>query len=408
MNKLQNVLMKISDKMNKCKILNVMSGAFTLLFPILIIGSFFSILNGLPIEVYQNFITSIGIKDLLVIPYNVTYNYYSIYLVFAVAYQYMVKSGMKKNGVLAGFIAIAAYLMVVPETATHYFGTMGMFGAVIISYLSSSIIKLCFDKKITIRMPDSVPSGISNSFSTLVPLMIISIVMLIIRFGFGLTPLGDFQTAIYTLISVPIMSLGNNLFAEIIIIALSWLFWLFGIHGGMAVGVVVAMVYIPNWADNMAAFASGVNPPHMFTGPGTTILASISAICIAILIASKDKGSREVAKIALAPALFEIQEPIAFGLPIVLNPIFFIPYLINGIFPAVATRILQIVGFLNNPTCVNINQLVPVPVAGMAQFGWKGALLSVVFTVIAILVYIPFVKMNDKQLAKKALEKTGE
>ena len=400
MKKFQEWLTKISDAMLNCKPLMILQGAFQMILPFTIVGAIGSVLSGLPIEAYQNFIASNGIKDILNLPYDYTYGYFSLYLAFAVGYQFMVKYNMKKNAIIAGLMSIFAVLIVTPSTMfTYYISSMGMFGAMVISFLAAGIMRFIYNRNWVIKMPAGIPQGIVSAFMALVPGFVIAIVMMLLRFVFSLTSLGDVQTALFTLVRAPLMALGCNAVGLTICWMAMMLFWFFGIHGGMAVAPILSILFVSNTAENLAAFQANQTPPNRIT----TLICfySMVAIVLSVLVFSKNKGARSIAKMALLPAVFEIQEPIAFGLPIIMNPIFFIPYIGCAFMSVIGTQLLQTIGFLGNANGVGL-QAVPQVVSAFVNFGWKGVVTSIAFTVISIFIYAPFVRMNDARLAKEA------
>ncbi len=407
MKKLQSALMKFADIIGKNRTLLILQSSFQMMLPFLMIGSICSIFNGLPIDAYQQWIISVNLKSVLSLPYDCTFGYFSIYLSFAIGYQYMQKNGMRKNAIVTGLMAVTSFLIITPVAMKDYYiGTMGMFGAMVIAYVTGWIMYTIYKKNWTVKMPEGVPSGVASSFMALVPGFIVVFTMMALTFLLSLTPLQDVQNALFTLVRAPMMALGCNIFGELIVFTMVSLFWFFGIHGGMAIWPISAMLFTQNTAENLAAFNAGTAIPNMITGPGYTISASMVSIVIAVLLFSKNSGLKSVAKVALAPSAFEIQEPISFGLPIIMNPIFLIPYLCQAILPFLGTRLLQVVGLLNNAPCLNINQAVPSVVGAFANFGWKGVIVSIVFTMISVIIYAPFIRMNDERLLQTISEES--
>jgi len=408
MKKLENWLIKLSDSLVKFKPLMILQSAFQMMLPFLIVGSICTVFNGLPIDAYQEFITNVGLKNVLGLPYNYTFGYFSIYLAFAVGYQYMIKNGMRKQAIVTGLMSILSTLIITPvEMLQVYIGTMGMFGAMVIAYITGVLVRFIVKRNWTIKMPEGVPSGISNSIMALVPIFVVVFAMMALNFVMSLTSLGDVQTALFEIVRLPLMKVGCNIFGEFIIFTMISLFWFFGVHGGMAIWPITAMLFTQNQAENLAAYSAGQAIPNMITGPGYLINYSMIAIVIAVLFFSKNNGLKSVAKVALFPAAFEIQEPISFGLPIIMNPIFLIPYVGTTLGAFLGTRILQLIGFLGNAPCISgFNQALPAVVNAFVNFGWKGILVSISFTIIAVFCYAPFVKMNDKRVEKITQEES--
>jgi len=405
--KIQAFLQKVADWTEKNEFLQILQGAFALIMPLTLIGSLFTLLNGLPITAYQNFITSIGIKDALAIPYNFTYGYFSIYVAFAFAYTYARKKGLRKDAVILGVLGIVNYLIVCPDGDTaSWIGTLGIFSALVIAYLTAFVYKKIIDKKIVINMPESVPPAVAQSFVALIPSFVTITLALIIHIIFMLTPLVSFPNAVYVLARLPISALTGNIFGEIMFGLYVQLLWFFGIHGGMTVMPIMSVVFMQNQVENLAAYNAGTPLPHMFTGGG--IGFGYWSIALAFIVFSKNKGPREIGKLGLIPSIFTISEPLVFGVPIILNTVFFIPYVILPVFFLITTHLLQVVGFLSYANGAQVAWVLPDLIQDSLIYGWKGVVVGVVFNVINFFAWSYFIKLNDRQLAKQTQAAVAE
>lgn len=401
MNKFKDWLQRFSNKVGKSRVLTILQGAFVMLMPLMIIGSFFSLFAGFPIEAYQSFINDIGLAKVFQLVYTYTYDYFALYLSFAVAYQYAIKTGLRKHALSVGIFGIVCFLMTCPmEEINKWIGTPGMFMALCVGYFTGFIYKICIQHNLTIRLPDSVPTGVSKAFTSMVPGFLLCIIFVIVHYGFTLTSYGSAQNALYALIRVPLGLAKDNIFGEIILVTFARICWFFGIHGGTVINPIQNMIFTQNKAENMAAFQAGLDPSNMFCGPNTVIQMAFIGYIIAILLFSKNKGVRGVAKVATVPAIFGIQEPFAFGVPFILNPIFFIPYCFLNVFYVIFTHLCQVIGFL--PYCRGLQLVNQVPgiIRNTMNYGWQGAAVYIIVTIIGILIWAPFIKMNDRQLEK--------
>lgn len=210
--KLQNVLVPFSQKVNNSKILKGISGGFSAMLPVVMVGAIFTLLASLNIGPYQTLITSIGLKPLLAIPQDFTTNMISVYAVFLIAKAEASVLGMDERDSLAsGVMALMAFLIMIPlgvtgtdadtgvvvnvaaAVNTTFLGSAGLFTAMIVGISFPYIHNFFVTKNIGIKMPESVPPMISKSFSALIPALAIAAIAVILRTLAGLTPMVPLQ-----------------------------------------------------------------------------------------------------------------------------------------------------------------------------------------------------------------------
>ena len=258
-------------------------------------------------------------------------------------------------------------------------------------------------------MPDSVPPMIAKQFSAIIPSLFATIFFAIVRMLFALTPIGNMQAAIYTVVSAPLMGLGANYFGLWILFMVLYAMWFFGIHGGMTCGPIMMLLFTQLQMENLAAYQAGQALPHMMTGTMISFGSGSLPLVIAILLTCKSSSSKTITKIGALPSLFGVDEPMYFGLPMILNPIFFLPWVI--LVPSVAvlgTCLLQNLGLLGAATGASAGGFVPFFVTNMVSFGISGVIWGCVFMVVDVLIYIPFARAYDKQLLKQEAETLKE
>lgn len=397
MDKFKDILQKVANKMNEIELLIIIQRSLAILTPVTLVGSVFSLLAGIPVDAYTQFITDTGLVTVFNHAYNATIGNMSLYAVVAVGYQYANTKKQKKNALAIGILALIAFIIASPvENPTAYNGTSGMFGAIVIGVFVGWVFRLLIEKNITIKMPESVPPMVSQAFTAVIPGFAIAFVFMAMNMVIGQTPLVSIQDAIYTILKMPLETLGANFAGEALIFLYGSFLWFFGIHGGMITFPVMMLLFMDKQMANLAAHMAGTPLPYMING--TFIGAEYICLNIAILLVSHRKETREIAKIGFVPALFMINEPEMFGLPIVMNPTLMIPFVLQSFIPMMLTHGLQLVGLLGYGNCANTPWCLPQTVIAFLRWGWKGAMVALVCTAICTLIWIPFIRANDKKL----------
>lgn len=232
------------------------------------------------------------------------------------------------------------------------------------------------------------------------------IVFLVIRIGFGFTGYETVQTFIYSIIQQPLTALGASLPATLVAVFAIQLFWFFGLHGQIIINSVMDPIWYSLNNDNLAAFQSGEELPHIVTkqfidtflvGSGGTGMTLV--VVIAILMLAKSRRLRETGKMSLPPAIFNVNEPVIFGLPIVMNPLLFVPWLLTPVVVATATYFAMSVGLVPPPAGVIVPWTTPIFLSGYLAVGnhIMGAVMQLINVVIVIVIWYPFIKMLDRQ-----------
>lgn len=277
-----------------------------------------------------------------------------------------------------------------------YFGTQGVFSALLIGGLAVFLYNKLLRTNFKIKLPDSVPPMVASSFESLLPgtitLLIFGILTGISTSFFDLTlP----ELLLSTLQKPAELISGTAAFA--FISQFTWLlfFW-FGIHPSSIWGAIFGMTWNVNDVQNMAGEAHHLYST-MFMNFSTVSAGTIAlAPVLALIIASRSDASKQVSKIALMPAIFNISEPIVFGLPLVLNPIYLVPMVISQPLSFFIGVFFTKIGFIDIIT-MNAPWTMPPIISGILFTGSiKGAIVQAIILAVATLLYIPFVRMADK------------
>ncbi len=425
MNTIQNFFEKLMPgfmKFANSKPIVALKEGFVLTMPVTLIGSIFMLIGNLPIPGYSDFMASIFGADWAA-PLNqvtgATFDIIALIGVFGIAYSYA--KSHKIDGIAPGILALISFLIVsnsfvlsgtgevvtgvIPKAWT---GGQGMITAILVGLLVGAIYSWFIRKNIRIKMPDSVPEGVSNAFSALIPGVFITALSMAVYMicenfaGISMTEI------IYEVLQIPMQNLSDSLGGIIIITLLISVFWFFGLHGPNIVMGVMAPILTANALANQAIVDAGqqlvvgenakivtvqmVDIFAKFGGAGITI-----GLVIAGLMVAKSQQVKQLSKMSLVPGIFNINEPVIFGLPIIFNPIMIVPFILVPIIAVLITYFSIALGFMQPFLSVQIPWTTPPVISGFLIAGWQGAVVQLAILIISVVVYYPFVKMYDKQ-----------
>ena len=415
MDKLEKILAPMANALNNNKIIQTISKALMSLMPALMIGAIGSLLQQIPIPAYQSFIQSTGIYTFTQTLVNVTTNMLALYAVFAIGYVFVKNEGL--DGFTGGILSLIAFMIVTPMITTgegymavtnlplSWLGAKGLFTAMFVALLTSYVYCFLMKKNITIKMPDSVPPFVSKSFSGIIPGVVIAIIFGIISIGFQMTPFGDVHQAIYSVIGLPLTSIGGSIWAALLIYVLSGFCWFFGIHG-IAVVSAVMPIWMAADAANIAAMSAGSPATNIITYNWINAIGNIGGagctlgLIILCAFTAKSKRYKEIGKLAIVPSCFGINEPVVFGLPCMLNATLMIPFVFLPVILIGISYVLTITGILPIGNGIAAGTAIPV-FSGLLIGGWRVALWNIVEIFITVIVYLPFFKILDKQACEE-------
>lgn len=381
--------------------------------PIIIIGSFASLFVGLPIPFWQTFIQNTGLVSILNMVVAATTNMLGVYFTYGIAKAYAKNLELKAD--LVPVLAITAYLALLPSAVTEsgstafsytYLGTKGMIVGIFVAIFTVKVFKAIVDAKIVIRMPEGTPDYVSNSFVSLIPGFVVVIGAMIVRALFGLTPWGNIFDCLYNLLQIPLTAImGNNVIAMCIFQLITQLLWVFGVHPGFLTSLTGPIMFGLD-GMNQAAYAAGEPIPSvigMAFSYAMTIAVVYPAFAVAVALFSKSSQLKTVGKISVAPAFLGISEPLIFGVPVVLNPFVAVPWIITPMLNFVLGYLACSSGLVAKYAGVTVFNF-PMVATGLLNGSISIALMEVVLFVIDVLIYMPFVRIQDKKnlMAEKA------
>lgn len=407
-------MLKIAGVIQRNKYMTGISNGLAATVPMLLGGAIFSLIDSINIPIYQNFLKSSGLKALTGVPASVTTNLIALYAVFSIANA--LAGQFKKDGVPAGMIAIMAFLIVTPMGAmvdksngisTAWLGAQGLFVAMIVAVIVSRLYVLILDKEFYIKMPKGVPPTIEKAFAAVVPAFIIIIIMLSIRGIFGATSFGDMHKFIFSYLQVPLTKLGGSWWATLITVVVISVLWFLGVHGVMVVYSVVGPIWTTLRLENLTAFQAGQELPNAIAGGAFfTIYATLGGSCSTIglaiaLVIARSKRYKTLGSLAIVPSILGINEPLMFGVPIVLNTRLLIPMICAPLATGILGILATVIGLVPKLKGIGVPMGTPIIVSGFIEGGWKVAVLQAVMVVVSFLIYYPFFKIIDNEACEQ-------
>ncbi|QIQ20505.1 PTS sugar transporter subunit IIC [Zophobihabitans entericus] len=380
------------------------SSGMMMLLPVMMVGSLVAVLNSLNIDAYQAFLGLIGLKSIFKVASTVTMNVISLYVVVAIAYK--LAELHKKDGILAALLALMAFLFITPMETKGikaidlvYVGSRGMIVAMLTGLFATRFYVFLLNRKLTIKMPDSVPDFVSKSFSSLIPAFILAAVFGVLNHLIGLTSFENVHNLIYAIIQAPLQGLGASLAAALLIVFLAEFLWFFGIHGTMATSTILYALFYPFDIANLEAFQAGTALPFIVTMTFINAQKGPRYLALSILLLRcKSQQMLSLGKVGVIPGCFGISEPYKFGLPMVLNPILFLPLIFAGTINVALSYFATLLNIIPR-----VNGM-PLPAAGTPEIikgfmigGWQMAIWHVFLLFVAMMVYYPFVRYMDRQ-----------
>ena len=391
---------------------------------LILISTFFMVFINLPFPGWNEFIAPYSAT--IVLPFRITMGLMAIYATFVMGSDLAKSYGL--DSVTGGILSLGTFFMLqvpvnvlTPEEAPlgwvlpmSSLGASGMFAGILSMIFAVEVYRFFKKRNITIKMPEQVPPAVARSFEALIPGAVILTTTWLIRSVAGF----DVNAALLSLFEPLTNILGNNLLGVLLPMFLIHLLWSFGIHGMSIVGAVVRPMWLIMLDENAKALADGtaatklpyIAPEQFYQwtvtigGAGATIVVSVL-----FLFFCKSKFLKEVGRFSIIPGIFNINEPMIFGAPMMLNPYMFIPFnlvpLVLTIVSYFAVKLEMVNGFTVLPTWT-----LPAPIGGYLSAGndWRVVVLIVINTLIAFIIYYPFVKAYDKKMLSDEQNNSGD
>lgn len=407
---LEKYFVPFAGKVGSQRHLVAIRDGFVAIMPLILVGSLAVLFNNFPIPGWADFMKGIfGEKwnSLGGTLWNGTFAIMSLLVVFTISYN-LAKS-YDKDGLTAGVVSFGALLMLYAGSAKDwaipygYLGAQGLFVALFVSLVATELfVKLMGNKRLVIKMPDGVPPAVGRSFAALLPSLIVLAIFGIFKIVLDLIGIPDIHQFIFKLIQEPLMGLASSLPAALLVVFLVHLLWFFGLHGTNILLPVTTALFLPLMEANVKAFQAGQAAQNIVTSSFFDTFVYMggagSSICllIAILIVGKRQENKAKAKLGIAPAAFNINEPVLFGMPLVLNPIYVIPFILLPVVLTVISYGAMYIGIVPKTIAI-VHWTVPPIISGFLATGSiMGIALQLVNICIGILFYMPFVMVAEK------------
>ena len=388
--------------------LSAIRAGMVAIVPLTIVGGFFLIAGHLPVPGWEARVAPY--LPILQIPVTATFGLLGVFACVSIAYDLGRRLG--QQAIVSATIALAVFLMLQIDPANGTLrmdglGSNGLFTAILVALVTVPIQKRLDESNLVIRLPATVPPIVHQSFASLTPLFFLVIAFWLLRFVAGL----DINAAVQGAFA-PLVFALNTLPGILVYALLVTLLWSVGINGDNTLDAFVAPIFLQYLAANVAATTAGQPLPYVtaygfFTtfvnvgGTGATIALAL------VLWNSREPGYRKVSRLSLPTQVFQINEPIFFGLPIVLNPIFMVPYILNALILTTGSYLLMYWDLVHKPF-INIPWTTP-PIVGhylVTGGDWRAAVWGAVSIVVAMVVYFPFARAAER--ARRPVEDGGK
>ena len=418
---LEEKFMPVAAKLGNQKHIQAIRDGLILSMPLTIAGSIFLILAFLPISGYYEFMAGIfgdAWMGKVLYPVRATFDIMAIFGCIGVSYRLAEEN--KVDCLSSVALALMTFMILTPFKVSFmnntveaiplmYTGSAGLFGAIISSIISVEIYSWFIRKNIVIKMPENVPPAVAKSFVALIPTLALMIGTLIVRLILENTSLQNIHELLKVILTTPLKTLVGSWWGLAIITAIIQLFWIAGLHGSTIILGMIGPVLGLLGDQNRLAYEVGAEIPNIIGGPFFDLFISIGggggtfALAFLLAFVSKSKQLKEIGKISVGAACFNINEPIIFGLPIVMNPYLIIPFFITPILTGFIGYFSIAIGILPKLPGISIPWTTPPLISGyLGSIGsFRYVILQVILILIGMIIYLPFFKAFDKKILEE-------
>ncbi|MCI8664203.1 MAG: PTS sugar transporter subunit IIC [Hungatella sp.] len=401
-----DILMRLMAAIQNNRILQGISKGFVMAMPIIFMGSFALVIKIIPVTAWKEFVSASALGPALSVVSKFTTNFVAVIYGFCIAHE--TAKEFKTSPGTCGLLSLIALFIVTPfdsETGNltmTWLGAQGLFVAMIIAVVTVILYQYISARGWTIKMPESVPPFVSNSFKNIIPSLIILSLFTLVNALFSITPFEHVHQFVFTLIQTPLQNLGGGIVAMVLVATLCQLVWAFGIHASS-----VQSVMTPIWTamdmSQLAAATAGTALPYIIGKQFWSVYSDATILPLAILLMAAVRSSRyrSTGKVSIIPAIFNISEPLVFGLPIVLNPLFAIPFILYKPLCLIIAYAATALGLVPRIMAVSVPFGTPYILSGIMQGGPRVALLQILLIFMGLVLYYPFLKAADNMALKE-------
>lgn len=434
MEKLEKILMPVANTLSKNKVLSAIRDGFLITVPITIVGSIFLLISNFPIAGYEQFMNGIfgvGWDAYLGRVTAISFDCVALLGVLSIGYCYSREKGLE-NRIAGAVVALVAFLIITPQFSMvtvegvadaikvsgfkfTFLGTAGMFLAMITAILAVEIFAWAMKKNLVIKLPDGVPPAVMESFTALIPAGITMIVFFILGIIFSKTSYEYAHYFIYQLLQAPLVGIGRLSGFEVVYQFLSTLFWFFGINGPAVTNTIFSPIHKVLTVENYEAAKAGLEMTNIFTAGFSDFFCNFggggSTLGLVIMMAFVAKSNRlkTLGRLSLPAGIFGINEPIIFGLPIVLNPLMAIPFILTPVVNTIIGYVATITHIIPITNGTQLPWTTPILFSGWLVTGtFMGSLVQLVQLAVDIAIYYPFFRMLDKKYLEEETTNAGQ
>ncbi|WP_265459313.1 PTS sugar transporter subunit IIC [Enterococcus sp. HY326] len=386
--------------------------------PFTIVGSVFLLLANFPVPAVSEFITNQGWADYFNQAYGASFAIMALFAVMGIAYSYVKTEGFE--GLPAGMIGLVIFLLTMRSSVTDaesgvtianvidktWTGGQGMISAILVGLFVGWGYSWFLKRDVRIKLPEQVPENVANSFTALIPAAVLITFAMFVYILFDALMDTTMVQWIYDVIQSPMQGVTDSLGGALMLGFLVPFLWFFGVHGSTIVGGIMGPILQANSLENTAIKESGLeltvaNGGHIVTqqfldqfmtvtGAGMTI-----GIVVYMVFLARSAQFKQLGRLSIGPAFFNINEPIIFATPIVMNPIMAIPFILTPVVSGVVTYFALYTGLVPLFTAVQVPWTTPPIISGFLIGGWQAALLQAFVLTLGFFIYLPFIRKVD-------------
>lgn len=413
------------------KAIQALRDGMLLSLPFIMVGSVFLLLASFPVPAVADWMNKTGLTHFWNQAYGASFGIVAIFAVVGIAYTWAKNEHV--DPLPAGMTAFVGFLIIMNPTTPvmdgsktvisaanaptlligfidrTWLGGQGMIAAIIIGMITGWIYSWFIKKKITIKLPDQVPPAVAGSFVALIPAAVLTCLWLAVYAGFDKLAGTTMTEWIYHTIQTPLQGLSDSFGGILVMTILVPFFWFFGVHGSTLVGGIVGPILSANALQNAEIFkkygyVDAAHGGHIViqglfdqfstvTGAGMTL-----GLVVFMTFFAKSQQMKGIGKLALIPGIFNINEPVLFGVPLVLNPVLALPFFLMPPLSAGSTYLLIKAGILPYLNGVQVPWTTPPVISGFLIGGWKVAVWQAIILIISFFIYLPFARKYDTVL----------
>lgn len=411
------------EVISRNKYLRAIKDGFVAAMPIVLFSSIFMLIAYVP-NIFKIYWGK-EIEEILLKPYNYSMGILGMVVAGTTAKNFVdslnrdMPANNKINNISVMLAAIVGYMILAVDSmkdgfANGYMGSKGLLVSFLTAFVVGHVYQFCIKRNITIRMPDSVPPNISQTFKDVIPFGFSIIVFWLFDLGFRSIFSFNFAEGVITFFQ-PLFTAADGYVGLAVIYGAMALFWFVGIQGPAIVEPAVAAIYYVNIAANLELVQAGGHANNILTPGVQQFIATLGGTGATLVVPfmfaflAKSKELRSVGKASAIPGMFGVNEPILFGAPLILNPVFFLPFIFTPIINVWLFKFFVDVFKMNSFMYV-LPWTTPAPIGLImgCGFGITVVILAILLLVIDFIIYYPFFLVYDKQKVEEEIAKEAK